>query len=147
MGRKQKSVGELVMTRVFQIYIMEIINRLSTFCTLLQLSNTEHFLHPLLVFISIPTADTQIRFGSVALYQHFHTLIFVHTVSCSTRKTRDCSGLHALRICVGCQKLSFTPATLLQATYAVYSDMKWCIYICVCRDSNIFSADQPNIYI
>lgn len=91
MGRKQKRVGELVMTRVFQIYIMEIINRLSTFCTLLQLSNTEHFLHPLLVFISIPTADTQIRFGSVALYQHFHTLIFVHTVSCSTRKWFTCT--------------------------------------------------------
>lgn len=99
---------------------------------------SKHFLHPLLFFIRIATPYTQIWFGSEALYQYFHTLIFVCTVSCSTRKSWDCSGLHALKICVGCQKQSFTRAPLLQATCAVYSDMKWyidiymCVSLCAC---------------
>lgn len=58
------------------------------------------------LFISIPTPDTGIRLGSVALREHFHTLIFVCTVSCSTRRLWT-AGLLYMRKRVGCQKAQF----------------------------------------
>lgn len=58
------------------------------------------------LFISIPTPDTGIRLGSVALREHFHTLIFVCTVSCSTRRLWTAALLY-MRKRVGCQKAQF----------------------------------------
>lgn len=70
------------------------------------LPSDSHAGYFLRLFISIPTPDTGIRLGSVALREHFHTLIFVCTVSCSTRRLWT-AGLLYMRKRVGCQKAQF----------------------------------------
>lgn len=93
---------------------------------------------------AFPYQTLRYGFGSVAAYQYFHTLIFVSIVSCSTRQTWDCSGLHALRMCMVGHYVSLQWLCLMLHMWCVQTWNYVYIYIWLCCESTTFSPVKQN---